>query len=281
MGACHQGQQHEGRSGTEQDGVRRVAFERAGDGGGGGHHQRKAGDLEQAEQDQVGEDLVARGLVEQAVRRQEGGPVGRFGPRPHGVGHGVEGRGAEHLGPVGVRVDVMAHHLALRGVGVDVAAEERWSEQQREGPDRDHQHDTLHREAVVAVEVTEEPEPDAGEEDEPSKDKRKGGDGRQRGVGAERTEEPSWHPEEPGAREVGLEGLTTEDGTDDDGRRASEPQQRSAGHAQPKPRLRRGIGASTESGDDVKVLVALLDAGSMGASLPAHPRWATAGTKSS
>ena len=102
----------------------RISFQRSGQRGRGRRHQADAGQGEQPQQHEVGQDLVARGLVEHAVGRQERGPVGRLGVRPDGVRHFVERRGPEDARPVRVRVDVMADHLALRGVGVDVATEE-------------------------------------------------------------------------------------------------------------------------------------------------------------
>ena len=77
-------------------GMGRVTFEGSGQRGGGGHHERDARQLEQAQQDEVGQDLVPGRLVEHAVGRQEGRAVGRLGVRPDGVRHFVERRRAEH-----------------------------------------------------------------------------------------------------------------------------------------------------------------------------------------
>ena len=74
-----QRQQHKRGARPEQDGVGRIVFQGAGQGRCGRHDQREAGDLEEAQQHEVGQDLVARGLVEHAVDGQEGRPVGRFG----------------------------------------------------------------------------------------------------------------------------------------------------------------------------------------------------------
>ena len=137
---------------------------------------------------------------------------------------------------------MVAHHLALCGVGVDVPAEQRGCDEQRHGPDRDHEHDALDREAAVPVQVTEETDPHAGEEDEPPEHQRQGGDRRQRVVGRGRTEQAAGHAEEPRSRKVGLEGLATEDGAHDDGRGTDEPQHGSARDAQPGLRLRRRPG---------------------------------------
>ena len=63
---------------------------------------------------------------------------------------------------------MVAHHFALRGVGVNVPAEEWWREEQRHGPDRHDEHHPLDREPMVAVEVAEKAEPYPREEDEPS-----------------------------------------------------------------------------------------------------------------
>ncbi len=59
-----------------------------------------AGQRQQAQQHQVGQDLVARGLVEHAVGGEERRPVGRLGVRPNGVGHLVERCGPEDARPV-------------------------------------------------------------------------------------------------------------------------------------------------------------------------------------
>ena len=262
-----QRQQHKGRARPDQDGMGRIVFERPGQRRRGGHDHGDAGDLQQPQQDEVGQDLVARSLVEQAVDAQEGRPVGRLGARPHRVGHLVERRRPEHLGPVGVGVDVVAHHLALRGVGVDVAAEERRCEEQRDGPDRHDEHDTLDREAVVAVEVAEEAEPHPAEEDEPTEDERERRDGRERAVRAERTEGSARHAEEPGAGEVGLEGLAAEHGSNDDCRAArASPSRAVRATLSCTRRLPRRVGVDAP-GCGVAVVVALGDTSSIGDSL--------------
>ena len=234
-------------------------------------------DLQQAQEDQVRQDLVARSLVEQAVHAQEGRTVGRLRPRPHCVGHLVERRRPEHLGPVGVRVDVVAHHLALRGVGVDVAAEERRCEEERHGPDRHDEHDALDRETVVAVQVTEEAEPHPAEEDQPAEHQRERGDGRERAVGAEGTEGPSRHAEEPCTGQVGLEGLASEHGTHHDCRASDEPEQCRARHVESRAGC-PGTSVSTFWGG-VAVVVALGDTSSIGDSLVEPPRCFTAGAE--
>ena len=155
-----------------------VVFERPGQSRGGRHDHGEARNLQQPEKDQVGQDLVARSLVEQTVHAQEGRAVGRLRSRPHRVGHLVERRRPEHFGPVGVGVDVVAHHLALSRVGVDVPAEERRREEQRHGPDRHDEHDPFDRESVVPVQVAEKAEPHPGEEDEASEHQCKRGDRR-------------------------------------------------------------------------------------------------------
>ena len=172
----------------------------------------------------------------------------------------------------------MAHHLALCRVGVDVAAEERWSEQQRHGPDRDDQHDALHGKAVVSVEVAEEPEPDAGEEDEPAEHERERGD---------RSAATSLVPSEPNgppgmpknhapARWVSKDWppmtapttIAVVPTRPEDGR---------ARHAQAEAPAARRAGATAVSGGAVEVVAALGGANSIGVSLPARPRRATAG----
>ena len=220
----------------------RVVFERAGKERRGGDHQRDACDLEQAEQDQVGQDLVARALIDDSVDGQEGRAVGRLGPRPDRVGQRVERCRPEHVGPVGIRVDVMADHLALCGIGVDVPAEQRRCQQERHRPDRHDQHDALDRESLVASQVPEEADPDPGQEDEAAEHERQRGDGRPRVVRAERAEQPTRHPEEPCTREVGLERLATEDGPGDDRRRAQEAEERDPRHAEANRRFQRRAG---------------------------------------
>ena len=122
-------QKGKGRPHADEDCVGRIVFQRSGQGRCGGHGQCEAGDLQEAEQDEVRQNLVARSLVEQAVEAQERGTVGRFGAGPGRVGHLVERRRPEHFRSVRVRVDVVAHHFALRRIGVDVTAEERWCQQ--------------------------------------------------------------------------------------------------------------------------------------------------------
>ena len=62
----------------------------------------------------------------------------------------------------------MAHHLALPGIAVHVAAEERRCEEQGDGPDGDDEHYPLHRDPGAA-EVAEESQPHPAEQDKPPK----------------------------------------------------------------------------------------------------------------
>ena len=90
VGPPDERQQDKGRPHPDQDGMGRVVFQRPGQRRRGGHGQCEPGHLQQTEEDEVRQDLVARGLVEQTVHAEEGGAVGRFRSRPHRVGHLVE-----------------------------------------------------------------------------------------------------------------------------------------------------------------------------------------------
>ena len=243
MRTAHERQEDEGAAGTEQDGMRRVAFYRSRQGGSRRHHQGDPADLEEPQQDQVGQEDVARGLVHDAVDGEEGRPVRRLGPGPRRVSQGVERSGPEYLGSIVVGVDVVAHHLALGGVGVHVATEERRREQQRDRPDHDDEHDLLHREARPAPQGAEQAQPDPGEQDEPTEDERERRRGRQRRAAAGAAEESSRHTEEPRSREVGLERGPAQDGADSDGGGAERAQNGRAGQTAargPVPARRRG-----------------------------------------
>ncbi len=65
---------------------------------------------------------------------------------------------------------MVAHHLALSGIGVDVATEERRGEQKGDRPDHHDEHHSLDREARPATQATEQAQPDTGEQDEPAED---------------------------------------------------------------------------------------------------------------
>ena len=72
--------------------------------------------------------------------------------------------------------------------------------------------------------------------------------GGRRAVGAERTEGPSRHAEEPGAGEVGLEGLAPEHRPNDDCRAAEEPEEGGAHDAELARFVPRRVGRRSSSG---------------------------------
>ena len=74
MGAPDQREQDQGRSGAQEHGLGRIAFERPGQRRRGGDDHGEPADLEEAEQDEVRQDLVPRGLVDQAVDLRKVGP---------------------------------------------------------------------------------------------------------------------------------------------------------------------------------------------------------------
>ena len=69
----------------------------------------------------------------------------------------------------------------------------------------------------MAVQVAEEAEPNPAQKDQPTEHEREGRHGGQRAAGAEGTERAARHTEEPCPCEVGLESLSTEDRSDDNG----------------------------------------------------------------
>ena len=241
--------------------------------------RRDAGDLQQAQQHQVGQDLVARNLVHDAVGAQEGGSVGRLGARPDGIRHAVEGGRPENAGPVGVRVDVVAHHLALCRVRVDVSAEEGRREEQRHGPDEHDQHDATDGEARTPVEVSEKAHPDAGEEDEAAEHEGERADGRQAVGRSERTEQAAGHAEEPRPGQMRLERRPAQDRPHHDRRRAGEAEDDRASQVQARSR-RRARAPTSGSVIGLRVTVSLGASSRIGAnSLSWRPRSASAGRR--
>ena len=196
-----------------------VAFHRACQGWRRCRDHRDPGDFEEAQEYQVHQEHVARGLVDDAVDAQEGGSVRRFGARPEGVAEIVEGGRAQDIRTVGVRIDVVAHHFALRGVGIDVAAEERRRQHQGKGPDHDDEHHPLNRESRMGPQQSKQAHPDPREKNQPSEDEREGDNGWHGVVRCGRAEQATGHAEEPRARQMGLEGLTAEHGPHDQGGR--------------------------------------------------------------
>ena len=163
-----------------------------------------------------------------AGQHQEERPVGgrRVGPQRVDPRH-VRPR-AERARPVVVRVDVVAHHLALGGVGEHVPAEERRHHQERQDPQGQHVGQRADRHAAAGPQRLEEPEPDADEEDHAAVD---GDDARQH----QRGRRPVGLAEEPRAAHLELEGRARQRGADADGDDGDEAQQR--GPAQEGPVL--------------------------------------------
>ena len=141
--------QDEGTPGAEEHGAGGISAPPAGQGGRGRHDECETGHLQEPQQHDVGQDLMARCVVQQPVDRQERRTVGRRGIGPDGIGHGAERRRPEHAGSVDIGVDVVADHLSLPGVAVHVPAEQRRCQQEGQGPDDNDHHHSSHGDAVV------------------------------------------------------------------------------------------------------------------------------------
>ncbi len=198
--------QRQRASGAQQNRLGRVASQGPGQGGRGRHDQGETRQFKQAEQHDVGQDLVPRRGRQGSIEGQEGGAVGRRRVRPHRGRHAAERRGAQDPGAVVVGIDVVTDHLALPGVAVDVPAEQRRSQHEGHGPNGHHEDDLPDWHAMVVPQVTQQADPDPGQQDEAAVD---GEDGQERWVhrvGADGAEQSARHAEEPRAGQVRLEG---------------------------------------------------------------------------
>ena len=135
--------------------------------------------FEEPQENEVGEYPVARhigGALRQTQRN--------VGPRGTGYlstpcrGMLLKGSRAEYAGPVHVGVDVVAHHLALPGVAVDVTTEHWRREENRDGPDHDDADNATYRHALMRTQLAEQTDPHSDHEDETGVDQDGGVHGR-------------------------------------------------------------------------------------------------------
>ena len=170
-------------------------------------------------------------------------PVGHGRVQPEVV-HQRHRRGcAQDAGAVVVRADVVAHHLALGGVAVDVLAEQRGRQEQRHDPQRQHHHELPDRHPLHLRERADQAVPDAHEQHEAAVH----GHEPEEGEAVLRLRAHGGNTEEPRAGELQHEGRPLLDRTYGDGAHGDEPED-GGPHEQARPVS--GDGAGLEVGTD-------------------------------
>ena len=106
--------------------------------------QQDAGIGQQPEQHDGGQLVVEGDPGEEAVDLEEERAVGGRSVPPQGVHRRRERVVPQLVGPVEIRVHVMADHLALGRVGVHVPAEQRGDDQHGQGPQPEYPHELAH-----------------------------------------------------------------------------------------------------------------------------------------
>ena len=228
VGAPDEGEQRQRVEHGEDEGGRGIAAERAGELGHAVGDERDASHRLQPQQQDRDQRVVQAERGRPARQHQEEGTVGGGGVEPEAVDRRHVGTRPERPRPVVVRVDVVAHHLALGGVGEHVAAEQRRHGEEREEPEDQHPRQWPYRHAGAGPQGLEETEPDADEEDHAAVDGDDAGQ-HERGGG------PVAHTEEPGSPHLELEGRAGQRGAEADGEHGHETEER--GPAQERPVL--------------------------------------------
>ena len=205
-----------------------VAPERAGQLGDAVGDEGHAGHRLQPQQKNGEERVVEAERGRPARQHEEERPVGGGRVEPERVDAGHVGTRAERARAVVVRVDVVAHHLALGRVGEHVAAEERGHRQQREDPQGEHVGQGPDRHAGPRPQRLVQAEPDAHEQHHAAVD---GDHARQH----QRVRRPVGLAEEPSAAHPSpeLEGRARQRGADADGEDGDEAEQRRAAQEGP------------------------------------------------
>ena len=232
VGTPDEGEQGQRVEHGEDEGGRGVAAERAGELGDAVGDERDARHRLQSEQHDRDQRVVEAERGRPPRQHQEERTVRGGGVEPQAVdGVGV-GTRPERSRPVVVRVDVVAHHLALGGVGEDVAAEQRRHGEERQEPENQHPGQRPHRHARTGPQGLEETEPHPDEEDHAAVDGDHTGEHERRGG-------PVAHAEEPGASHLELEGRARQGGAEADGEDGDETEQRGPAQERPVVRLAR------------------------------------------
>lgn len=243
--ARHEGEQDQRVEDRQDEDRRRVPTVLAGQLGDAPGDEHHADEGEQPQKDDRAEHVVHAQAGQRTVDDQEERTVGCRGVPPEGVDPAHVRAAAEDVGPVDVGADVVAHHLALGRVRVNVLAEQGWYDQhgQHPQPEDDGQvldgHPRTHRQRLG------QPIPD------PHKQHQTAVDGHQ--ADEESLVGRSWrrgHAEEPGPGHLELEGRAREGRAEghhhqgdeaEDGRSAQEGGVVHVGHvalplAEPAPR---------------------------------------------
>ena len=129
-------------------------------------HEPDADHGHEPQERQVDQLVMVRGTGEQSVGLHEQRPVGHGRVQPQVVDQRHRRGRAEDAGAVVVRADVVAHHLALGGVAVDVPAEQRRRQEQRHDPQCQHHHELADRHPLHLRERADQAVPDAHEQHE-------------------------------------------------------------------------------------------------------------------
>ena len=219
VGAAHQGQQGQRVEDGEHERGARVAAERAGELGDAVGDQRKADDRLEPQQQDGDQRVMEAQRGRPAGEHEEERPVGSGGVDPEGIDPRRVGARAQRSRPVVVRVDVVAHHLALGRVGEHVPAEERGHDQERRQPQGEHVSQLADRDAGTSTQRLVQAEPHADEEDHAAVDGHDTGE-HQRG------RRPGGLAEEPGPPHLELERRARQRRAEADGQDGDEAQQR-------------------------------------------------------
>ena len=221
-----QGEQGQGVEDGQHEGGAGVLAEGAGQLGDAVGDQGQAGDGLEAQQDDRDEGVMETEARRPAGQHEEERAVGGGRVEPEAIDRVDVGPGAQRARTVVVRVDVVAHHFALGGVGEHVAAEQRGHDHQRHQPQGQHVGQLLDGDVGPRPQRAVQAEPDPHEEDHAAVHGDHAGQEKPGRVVVVLAEEP-------GAGHLELEGRAGQRGADADGQDGHEAED--GGPAQPGP----------------------------------------------